>query len=555
PEQPLYLGAIVDLPRSQMELREDNNVRADFLMGVGLKPDLIITSLTAPTHVAPGQAFTATARVCNVGTEPSPNVPVELYLSTEPTLAVVQGAPPPGRAPVGMFQAPGLAPGECALRSVSAWAVVPPQAPMPNPTLYVGALVDPQASFPELREDNNASPVSRIGVAVGPDLVVRSVLNTPSARPGTSFQTSVQVCNEGTASATYTTLGLFLSTESDFTVTQGVPPPTLVRVGSVNVMPLGQGQCSTVPSMAQAQVPPESVPGRPLYLGAVADVSLGLTELREDNNVRSAPMSVGNGPDLAVREVTGPRSVMPGAPLTLVVTVCNMGMDLAPPTPVMAVLTSDATLSVSAPNPGTSTDSMVGTANTPSLGSGQCSAVNVAGYANPPPGLEPEAPRFLGARVDFPQQLTELREDNNTLVGPRVGVGSGPDLVVRALTAPASIPSGASFTAQVKVCNEGTAALNSTVPVDLIISSEPVAYVPGQGSAPYTQLQLPVGNQPVSSLGVNQCTTLSIPAYASRPSSPASAFYLGAIVDAPGSRWELREDNNSFMLPTPTVMP
>lgn len=556
-EQPLYLGAIVDLPRNQMELREDNNVRADFLMGVGTKPDLIITSLTAPAHVAPGQSFTANARVCNVGTEPSQNVPVELYLSTEPTLAVVQGAPPPGRVPAGMFQAPGLAPGECALRSISAWAVVPPLAPMPNPTLYVGALVDPQASHLELREDNNASPVSRIGVAQGPDLVVRSVLTTPSARPGTSFQTSVQVCNEGTTSVTsMTTMGLFLSTEPDFTLAfPGMPPPTVVRVGSANVIPLGQGQCTTVPSTAQAQLPPEFVPGRPLYLGAVADVSFGLTELREDNNVRTAPMSVGNGPDLAVREVAGPKSVLPGAPLTLVVTVCNMGVDLAPPTQVMAVLTPDATLSVGVPNPGTSTDAVVGMASTPSLGSGQCSAVNVAGYANPPPGADPEAPRFLGARVDFSQQVMELREDNNTLVGPRVGMGSGPDLVVRTLSAPASIPGGSPFTAQVKVCNEGTAALSGTVPVDLIISSEPVAYVPGQGSPPYTQLQLPVGNQPVSSLGVNQCTTLSIPAYASRPSSPGTAFYLGAIVDAPGSRWELREDNNSFMLPTPTVMP
>ncbi|NNC08299.1 hypothetical protein HJC10_36365 [Corallococcus exiguus] len=553
-EQPLYLGAIVDLPQGVVELREDNNTRADTLMGVGARPDLTVVSLEAPSNAPSYGPLAVSAKVCNVGTTRSTDASVEVYVTNEPSLSVVAGPPPMSRMPVGMVNVPALEPLECATRLVNGYANVPGGTAMPNPVLYVGAIVDPMSSLLELREDNNVSPLSRIGLGPGPDLVVRTLTAPSSVKPGTSLSTDVKVCNEGSQPSSPSTVGLFLSTTASVTSSMQYPPsPSQMMVGTVEVSSLSPGACVLYPKTVYAALPPAATPTQPLYLVAVADVNQQQAELREDNNTRVAgTLVVGNGPDLVVTNVTGPSSAIPSGPLTLNVTVCNVGTEPAGSSYVMGVLAMEEMQSTPYLPPASS-ESYVGMVAVSPLAVGQCVTTPVSGSASLAPNADSTSPRYLGARVDMSNQVVELREDNNTRMTSRIVVGNGPDLVVRSVTAPPALPQYSSFTAQVQVCNEGNASMYGSAPLDLVISTETSLYTPGQGQPPFTQVQIPVGGAMVSALSAGQCTTLSIPSSVVRPSAATSgqSLYLGALVDAPNSLLELREDNNALTRATP----
>ncbi|RKG61258.1 hypothetical protein D7W79_41535 [Corallococcus exercitus] len=335
---------------------------------------------------------------------------------------------------------------------------------------------------------------------------------------------------------------------------EGYKRQSQMQVGTVEVGSLPAGACVLYPKTVYAAVPPEATPAQPLYLVALADVNQQQVELREDNNLRVAagPISVGHGPDLVVTDVTGPSSIIPNSPITLNVTVCNVGTASAGSSQVMGVLTQDETLSSQFP-PVTPSEAPVGTVTLPPLSAGQCMTVPLSGSPYPPPYADPSSLISLGARVDMSNQVVELREDNNTRVTSRIFMGSGPDLVVRSVTAPTGLPQYSSFTAQVQVCNEGNVPMYGSVPLDLFISTETSLFTPTQGQPPYTQVQVPVRGAMVPALSVGQCATLWIDGSVIRPSAATTGqpLYLGALVDAPNSLMELREDNNALTMATP----
>ncbi|RKI58384.1 hypothetical protein D7X55_26975 [Corallococcus sp. AB049A] len=556
--QPLYLGAIVDMNQGVMELREDNNTRADTLVGVGNAPDLTVVAMDVPSNSSPYAPFTVSAKVCNVGTARSMSVPLDVYVTNEPSLSITPSGPPPMSAMIlGGGPLPQLEPRECVTRVVTGNVNPPGGTIMPNPTLYVGAVVDVPALLQELREDNNVSALSRIGHGSGPDLVVRTLTAPASVKPGTSLWTDVKVCNEGTQPAPASTVGLFLSlTPSAVSPVQGPPPPTQSPVGTVEVSSLQPGACALYPKTVYAAPPPYALPSQPLYLVALADVNQQHQELREDNNVRVAgPLFLGNGPDLVVTDVTGPSSAIPNGPLTLKVTVCNAGTEPAGPSQVMGVLAMEETLSTQSPPPAPS-EFVAGVVSLPPLAVGQCLTAPINGQAGAPYLADPNSPLFLGARVDSGLQVMELNEDNNTRVTSRLVRGSGPDLVVRSVTvASAPVPQNTRFTAQVDICNEGNVSVYGSVPMDLIVTTETSLYVPGQGMPPYTQVQSPIpgGSLWASPLMPGQCTVLWVEAEALRPPSsvPGQPIYLGAIIDTPNAWQELIEDNNARLMATP----
>ncbi|RKH55861.1 CARDB domain-containing protein, partial [Corallococcus aberystwythensis] len=383
-EQALYLGAIVDMSRSVAELREDNNTRADTRVGVGNAPDLTVVALDMPANMNAYVPVTVSAKVCNVGTARSTETPLEVYVTNEPSLTVAPSGPPPMSAMfLGGVPVPALEARECVTRLVTGTAVVPPGTVMPNPTLYVGAVVDTPAWIPELREDNNVSALSRIVLGSGPDLVVRTLTAPASLRPGTSLWTDVKVCNEGTLPASYSTVGLFLSTTPTVVPPQSPPPSTQMQVGTVLVAPLEPGECVLYPKTVSIPPPPGAMAAQPLYLVALADVNQQQTELREDNNPRAAgPFSLGNGPDLVVTDVTGPSSALPYGPVALNVTVCNVGTDPAGPSQVMGVIALEETLSTQSPPPAPS-ESVVGVMSLPPLSANQCVTAPVSGPTPP----------------------------------------------------------------------------------------------------------------------------------------------------------------------------
>ncbi|NOJ97334.1 hypothetical protein HMI51_30885 [Corallococcus coralloides] len=517
-------------------------------------PDLVITALRAPDSVRDGHDFTASVKVCNQGSAAaypqSGGTFVQLYLSTTATQQVPDpNAPPPTQqVTVGEKEVGPLEPQQCVTRTVTAHAQVPPG--QPGTAFYLGASVDTGQAVAELDETNNGFVRGLMGVGMGPDLVVSEVKTPASVRTGDSFLADVRVCNVGTEPSSYSSAEIYLSTLDALSLpTPGAPTDTQVKVGVMIVPPLEADRCLTVRVPAFPQLPPAATqPGQPLYVGAIVNPEQQ-GELREDNNTRVAGrLSLGNQADLVVTDVTGPTNIDPGTHLSGSVTVCNVGTDRATDVRAKVLLSTEASLAASQ-QPGSQTESFIGQVQAPGLDAGRCVTLPVSGSASPPPAFQPGTPLYLGARVDGMQSVQELRDDNNTFTKGTVGVGHGPDLVVRSLKGPAHLPDSYSFPVEAKVCNVGTGSMYGYASLELYLSTEAeVTLPPSSGPAP-VQTQASVGVANVSYLSAGQCQTVRVNAYHNLPmeAQQGQPLYLGAAIDAFRSVQELNEDNNTFI--------
>ena len=480
-----YLAAAIDTQQIEYELREDNNVHVGGLMGVGHGADLVVTEVSAPASLRPGQPFTASVKVCNQGTQstsggyyPYYSHPrVELFLSTDTELTLPDPSMPyPGPTPdqeslgyVELYET--LSPAQCVTKSVQAYAHTPPAA-MSEGAFYLAAAVDTQHAEQELREDNNVHMGGLMGVGHRADLVVTEVSAPASLRPGQPFTASVKVCNQGseyTNNYYSTRLELFLSTDTEVTL----PDPSMPYPGpSADQMPIGHvdlnqqllpQQCVTKSVYANAQPPPSAQGEGAFYLAAAIDTTQAEQELREDNNVLvSGLVGVGHRPDFVVRRVSGPASVHQGQDFIASVEVCNQGSESSYGNPRLELYLSmdrELTLmdpSVPYPAPPMDQQTIASVYLEQSLNAGQCVTKSVQAYADLPPAAMGDGAYYLAAAIDTFHYEQELREDNNALVGGLVGVGHRADLVVTQVSAPASVQDGQGFTATVKVCNQGT---------------------------------------------------------------------------------------------------
>ncbi|WNG52699.1 hypothetical protein F0U60_31980 [Archangium minus] len=161
-----YLAAAVDTKWVEQELREDNNSRMGDLVGVGYRPDLVVSEVSGPSSVANGLAFTATVTVCNQGTVPTAQqVWLEVFLSQDADLSVMNPGEPPhdDQRSVGGIHVDPLDVDQCVTLDVPAWADLPYAAPEPG-VFHLGAIVDSNSWLQELREDNNTRATSTLEV-------------------------------------------------------------------------------------------------------------------------------------------------------------------------------------------------------------------------------------------------------------------------------------------------------------------------------------------------------------------------------------------------------
>ncbi|QRN99926.1 hypothetical protein JRI60_13275 [Archangium violaceum] len=516
---PWYLGAIVDPGNFQRELIESNNARAGVRMGFGDGPDFVVTRVTGPGNVKPGDAFTASATVCNQGNT-SGATDVAVLLSRDEVI-LPPGTPLAewdvllGSAGVGTLE-----PGQCATVPVSA------QAPSSAEGLwYLGAIVDPANGQQEVLEHNNTSSGSPLGIGDRPDFFVTAVKGPASRVPGVLFTASATVCNQGTVSGS-TDVALLLSPDAVITL-PGQQGGGDTLVGSAVVGPLEPGQCAPVPMSAQAP----SLPDGAYHLGAIADPANGVQEFVESNNAHAGDlMGVGHAPDLIVTAVTGPVSVRTSDSFTASVTVCNQGTEWGHPR-VAVFVSPDPVITGQGPS---SDDIPVGTYYVGSLGPEHCDTVQVQAILD----AMPEGTYTLGAVVDPDNEALEFIESNNAHAGSPVRIGNGPDLVIQSVTGPASVELGASFQALVTVCNQGTEASSTTV-VLLALSADEVIAPPGQGD-------FWPGNTSVGPLPGGQCVTVPVSAQASVAHGLSEGVYhLGAFVDPYEQQPELSESNNA----------
>jgi subtilase family serine protease len=489
-----HLGAIVDPFDYVSESHEDNNALAGNALAVDAKPDLVLTAVAGPSRRSPYTPDSPLfVTVCNQGLASS-STNVDLFLSTDTTITRDDD----------LFFASvwldALDAGEC--RTLG----VPTNTP-PEGIFYLGGIVDPFDSVPEILENNNVLASHRVAVGHEPDLVVTSVRAPASARPDRPLEVSATVCNQGFQPSYFSELAVHLS--DDATVT-----PDDHLLGFVPVGELDSGMCTTV--SVTGPVPP---PTGTRYLGAFADASSSVMELYEDNNA-SAPRSItfGSDADLTV-SLKAPTLVQDGGSFRYTATVCNQGTSLGEPTTLDILLSSDATFS--------DEDLVLGSAPVPQLAAGECTSISEEVDSHAPPSSY-----FLGARVDGSSDVPELREDNNTSAPFVFVIGHGPDLVVTSVQAPTSALPGSPFRATVTVCNQGTNPSHGSM-VALKLVPLDVA----------TPVELHVGNPFVGSLDPGSCEDIPADIFVDMP--VRGAWKLLAQVDADHHVSELIESNNS----------
>ena len=495
------IGALVDRDDYIDELIEDNNTRLSELVGVGYDPDLVVVAVTGPTSALPWDTFEATARVCNQGQGPSWGTSVNIHI---PGSGMYQPGPYPG-----MSWVPPLMPGACANASGPVYGPGEPGA------YVLRAVVDPERSVHELIESNNTGEGQRIAIGYDPDLVVTAVTPPPGTfMPYSDTVVIARVCNHGQAPSWDTYVDLYVSRDARLSSND-------VMVGGWQVPWLQQGACASVPIPAYLHAPEEGA----YFLIAEVDGSDYVVEIIEDNNTGASDrVGIGHSADLVVAAIEAPPSAQPGAGFEVAVTVCNRGHTTSGHTDVELFASSSTQ---GGPAPGF--DAPLGQALIEPLPPGQCATQRIPASIYGPDG------RYqLRAVVDRWNNVSEIIEDNNTLIDGVMGVGYDADLIVTELSGPPSAQPGASVQLLSRVCNQGQGTSYGTA-VEVYFSTDEDISAPGD---------MPAGWGDVGQLAPGACADMVMFGYA--PSQPG-AYVLGAIVDPYQSQYELIEDNNTLV--------
>ncbi|HVG62977.1 MAG TPA: CARDB domain-containing protein [Hyalangium sp.] len=242
----------------------------------------------------------------------------------------------------------------------------------------------------------------------------------------------------------------------------------------------------------------------------------GPAELFLDSVVSAVATS--GKPDLWVSSVAGPTSTTPGSGYFITVTACNQGA---------SVLDSQVKLYLSEDTSITAEDTLVGSTPTGPLHANQCTTLHV--QTRGAPSIS-EGLWYLGALIDPEDSASEVSETNNSRAGTRMAIGSGPDLIVSRVSAPASLSPSDRLEATVQVCNTGTASASAEVDVYLLANAD------------ITSADGKMGSGSTGLLREGQCTTVVVPSTAA---VPRGQWHVAAWVDRTQAVPELVESNNT----------
>jgi len=417
-----YLLAVADADEDTVEALETNNVGA---AQIRIGPDLVVDAIGAPASAAPGATITVSDTTRNRGLGPVKGSVTRFYLST---LVTLDGS----AIPLGERAVPPLDAG--AVSSGSTTLVVPATAGSAG-TYYILAVADGGSAVAEMEEGNN---VRAARISIGPDFVVDVLTAPASAVAGTAIDVTDTVRNRGVGPAPATTITYYLSTT---TALDG----SAVVIGSRAVAALAAGATST--ATTSVSIPATAGAAGTYYVLAVADAPGAVPELLETNNTRAWRISI--GPDLVVDLLGAPLSAAPGASIDVSDTVRNRGVGPVGASVVHYYLSTTATVDATAV--------LLGSRPVPAL----APAATHSGSATLtiPASAGAAGTYYVLAVADGDGRATEMDETNNLRAA---SIRVWPDLVVDAVTAPASAVAGASIIVSDTTRNRGGSAVGAT---------------------------------------------------------------------------------------------
>ncbi len=485
-----YIIAKADGPDLVSETNETNNAR---VAPIKIGPDLVVSSLSAPSFAEPGAAFIVTDTTENSGGGGAPSSRTAFYLSTD---GLLDGSDIKlkGRA------VPVLAAGGSSTAATS--LAIPSGTATGN--YYIIAKADGPDLVSETNETNNTRGVL---ISIGPDLIILSLTVPPGAGAGGSIKVTDTTMNSGSKDAAASTTSFYLSADN-------VLDSSDELLGSRAVPALAAGAANT--GTTSMTIPSGTATGS-YYIIAKADGLNLVTETNETNNTRSASIRI--GPDLTIVSFTVPPGAGAGGSIKVIDTTMNSGGGDAVASTTNFYLSADSLLD--------SSDELLGSRSVPALAGGAGSTGTTS--LTIPSGTVPGS-YYIIARTDVLDMVTETNETNNTR---SASIRIGPDLTILSLTVPSAAGVGATINVTDTTMNSGGGdAAASTTSFYLSVDSIPDGSDKGLGSRAVPAL---AGGR--SSRGT---TSLKIPS-----GTAPGIYYIIAKADVLDLIFETNEANNT----------
>jgi len=364
------------------EADETNNTYCKSFVVVG--PDLIISTFTVPTTVAPGQVINLSEATRNQGkVATTVSTVTRFYWSTDTTYDASD-------VPLGERPVPPLAAGATS-SSVSPTQVTIPPTALPG-IYYIIAKADAYNAVAEVLETNNT--YSRSLVVKGPDLTVSAVTAPASAGPGQTITVGDTTRNSGVVAAPASKTYFYLS--SDYSLDAAD-----IYLGSRDVPALAAGASNT--GTIPVTLPDTMAPGT-WYIIVKADGPGAINEANETNNTYYKRFLV-VGPDLIIITLTGPTTVTPGQVISLSEATRNQGRAATTFNTVTGYyLSKDSMLDAS--------DVFLGERPVPPLAAGATSGPVSTSVTIPPTAAS--GIYYIISEADAGNAVAEASETNNT---------------------------------------------------------------------------------------------------------------------------------------------
>ncbi len=391
---------------------------------------------------------------------------------------------------------------------------------------YIGAIVNWDKSLPESNySDNTRSTRIYVRSAKTQDLVLKDLVitNYSVLPPGSGFNVTATVGNEGTTTVGSSHLRFYLSKDKNIT-TSDIYLGRDIAVPSMNAN-------ATLKYNAILGIPANTQPGQ-YYVGAIIDYNNTVKESNETNNTYAQPITVTSGPmaDLEVPMIhLWSSRLYQGNKVRVYFTLRNRGK--------LDVLNLKTRIYLSRDRSITTRDTYLGEYTLSLIRAGQTTSrigVDVYIPANARTGTQ-----YLGIYTDYDNKVAEFDEKNNTIY-QEVSIRGAyvTDLTITNFTAsPTVIVRGSSFNFSYVMKNLGSRS-SSTFATSLYLSYDK-KYSRGDVSLGYTIGTSLSGGSSKSFRG-----KATIPATV-RPGS----YYLLLFIDSKSQIRETNETNNVIAIP------
>jgi subtilisin family serine protease/subtilase family serine protease len=461
-----------------------------------LPPDLVVSSMSAPSTAAADADIVVTDTTRNQGTGNSPPSNTGFYLSTNATWDAADIL-------LGSRSLAALGPG--ATHALPTTLHVPPATA--SGSYHVLAKADWDGLVHEGNEANNVR--SSATVKIGPDLIVGAVSAPSSAVSGGTIGVSDTIKNQGGGQAAGSTTRFYWSANTSIDASDQV-------IGVRSVPPLAPGASSSLTTTLA--VPAGAAVGT-YYVIAQADAVNDVLETTESNNARSSA-AVKVGPDLTVSAMSVPATGAAGAMIAVTETTKNQGAGTSAVSSTGFYLSTNSSLGAG--------DEFIGSRTVGELapgGTGTASTMLLI-----PAHMAPGTYWVIGL-ADWNSAVVETAETNNDRADGPLRIGG--DLVVASMSGPATVTVNSPITVTDSTRNQGLAP---------VPESRTAFYLSANNTYDATDTLL--GDRLVGALGPSgshsASTVLSLP-----PGTGAGSYFVIAVADANGAVIESLENNNT----------